>query len=152
MVSSTDESSTDASVEKELNGNTLSVYWFMIRENKSHSAREIQRQVGLSSSSLALHHLNKLIDLGYVMTDEWGGYVVARRVRTGLLSLFVGYGRFFVPRFAVYASVWTGFLVSYLLLLTFYLNPAGLVLLAGHALVAAVLWFEAVRAWRLQPL
>jgi len=141
-----------ASTEEGLHGNTLSVYWFMIRENQPHSAREIQRRVGLSSNSLALHHLKKLMDLGFVNTDEFGSYVVARRTSNGLLGLFIGSGRFFVPRHAVYAAACTGFLIPYLTFLTLILNPAGVILLIGHIIVTLVFWFETVRIWKLQPI
>ncbi|MHA1962256.1 MAG: winged helix-turn-helix domain-containing protein [Candidatus Thorarchaeota archaeon] len=145
------ETDREISIEQELHGNTLVVYWFMIRENKPHSAREIQRRVGLSSNSLALHHLNKLKDLGLVATDTSGAYYVSYRVRTGLLSLFIGSGRLFVPYHAIYAAACTGFLIPYLAFLTVLLNPAGVILLIGHILVTLVFWVETFRIGRLQP-
>ena len=149
--------SSEASVNEdkdvqEIYGNTLRIYWFMVRENKPHSAREIQRRVGLSSSSLALHHLKKLMDEGLVTTDDFGSYIIAKRIKTGLLNLFVGSGSFFVPRFAVYASLSTGFLISYLSFLMFFLSPTGFILLFGHSLITLMLWIETFRIWRLQPL
>ena len=141
-----------ASTEQERHGNTLSVYWFMIRENQPHSAREIQRRIGLSSNSLALHHFKKFMDLGLVDTDEFGSYKVARRARTGLLGLFVGSGQFFVPRHLIYAAACTGFLIPYLAFLTLLLNPAGVVLLAGHIVITLVFWYETYRIWKLQPI
>ena len=141
-----------ATAEEELHGNTLSVYWFMVRENQPHSAREIQRRVGLSSNSLALHHLKKLMNLGLVDTDEFGSYIVARRAQSGVLGLFIGSGRFFVPRHAIYAAACTGFLIPYLVFLTIILNPAGVILLMGHILVTIVFWFETIRIWKLQPI
>ena len=141
VITSKHETTTSTPENNELYGNTLSIYWFMFRENKPYSAREIQRRVGLSSSSLALHHLNKLIDMGLVTTDDFGAYILARRVRTGLLSLYVGSGRFFMPRFALYAAASTGFLLSYLLFLMFFLSPAGFILLFGHVLITIMLWF-----------
>ena len=143
---------TSPSTEEELHGNTLSIYWFMIRENQPHSAREIQRRVGLSSNSLALHHLKKLIDLGLVTTDEFGSYIVARRISKGLLGLFIGSGKFFVPRHVIYAAACTGFLIPYLMFLPFLLNPAGVVLLIGHIIVTLVFWLETYRIWNLQPI
>ena len=135
-----------------LHGNTLSVYWFMIRENRPHSAREIQRRVGLSSNSLALHHLKKLTDLGLVDTDEFGSYIVVRRVHTGLLGFFIGSGLFFVPRHMIYAAICTGFLIPYLVFLAEILNPAGFILLISHILVTIVFWIETIRIWKLQPI
>ncbi|MHA2201388.1 MAG: winged helix-turn-helix domain-containing protein [Candidatus Thorarchaeota archaeon] len=142
----------DSSAEEELHGNTLSVYWFMVRENQPHSAREIQRRVGLSSNSLALHHLKKLMDLGLVDTDDFGSYIVVRRVRTGLLGFFVGSGRFFVPRLLIYAAASTGFLIPYLTFLPLLLNPSGVVLLIGHILVTIVFWIETIKIWNSQPI
>ena len=152
MITSKHESTNNNLENNELYGNTLSIYWFMFRENRPYSAREIQRRVGLSSSSLALHHLNKLIDLGLVTTDDFGAYILARRVRTGLLSMYIGSGRFFMPRYALYAAASTGFLLSYLLFLMFFLNPAGLILLVGHVLITILLWIETIKVLNLQPL
>jgi predicted DNA-binding transcriptional regulator len=81
------DSSQLDTLSRELKGNTLIVYWFLLRHNKPYSAREIQRSVGISSASLALHHLNKLIELGLVGTDDDGQYVVTKRISPGLLSL-----------------------------------------------------------------
>ncbi|MGY5880653.1 MAG: winged helix-turn-helix domain-containing protein [Candidatus Thorarchaeota archaeon] len=136
----------------DLHGNTLTVYWFMIRVNQPHSAREIQRRIGLSSNSLVLHHLKKLIDLGLVDTDEFGSYIIVRRMHTGLLELFVGSGLFFFPRHMIYAAICTGFLIPYLMFLTEILNPAGFILLIGHILVTLVFWIETIRIWKLQPI
>jgi hypothetical protein len=151
-VGSEDKENNTTSPEEDLHGNTLAVYWFMIRENQPHSAREIQRRVGLSSNSLALHHLKKLMDLGLVSTDEFGSYIVAKRIQTGLLRLFIGSGRFFIPHHAIYAAACTGFLIPYLTFLTVILNPAGVILLMGHIIVTIVFWIETVRIWKLQPI
>ena len=149
--SGSDETDSSSDVD-DLHGNTLAVYWFMIRENKPHSAREIQRRVGLSSNSLALHHLKKLIDLGLVDTDEFGSYIIVRRTRNGLLGFFIGSGLFFVPRHMIYAAICTGFLIPYMMFLAVILNPAGFILLISHILVTIVFWIETIRIWKLQPI
>ena len=53
-------------VESELKGVTLRVYWHILgSENKENiGVRRIQRELGLSSPSVALHHLEKLRTLG----------------------------------------------------------------------------------------
>ena len=135
----------------ELNGTTLTVYWFMLRDNKPRSAREIQRKTGLSSSSLSLHHLNKLIELELVKTDKHGQYIVAKKVRTGILKLYVGIGSFFVPRVMVYASIASGFLGSYALFLLPNLGFQGMILFASLILFTIVLWIETTKVWKLQP-
>ena len=114
MEKPTNGDSSDDEFGGELKGNTLLIYWYMIRVNKPLGAREIQRKTGLSSSSLALHHLNKLIELGLVKTDKWGQYIVARRVAPGLLSMYVGTGRLFAPRFVLYAIFFTSIFIVWI--------------------------------------
>jgi hypothetical protein len=144
-----DQSETD---EIDLGGKALMVYWFMLRSNRSLTAREIQRSIGLSSSSLSLHHLNKLIGLGLVSKDAEGRYLVSRKVRPGLLGLFVGQGRAFFPRFVFYAVFTTSFLVSSLYLLWFRMDDTSLLLVVALLFSSAAFWLESARAWRMQPI
>jgi hypothetical protein len=146
---STDELSD---VDDHLRGNTLVVYWCMLRSNKPLGAREIQRAVGLSSSSLALHHLNKLIELGLVGKDKDGAYVVAKRVKSGLLGFFVGTGRLLLPRFVLYAVFFTGLLISSLLVFVSRFDAVLVTLLVSLAIATLIFWFETVRMWKAQPL
>jgi hypothetical protein len=145
------EDADDNSVDIELTGNTLSIYWFMYRFNEPFSAREIQRQLGLSSSSVSLHHLNKLIDLGFVSTDEHGRYILKHKEKLGQMNMFVGFGRLFIPRLAVYASVCSGFFISYLLILWQFMTPATSLFFVSHLLITIALWFESIKVWNLQP-
>ena len=141
-----------AEVDAQLRGNTLVVYWYMLRCNKPLGAREIQRAVGLSSSSLALHHLNKLIELRLVGKDEEGAYVVTRRVNAGLLGFFIGTGRLLLPRFVLYAVFFTGILISSLLVFFPRFDAVLVTLLVSLVFVTLIFWFETVRMWRAQPL
>jgi hypothetical protein len=136
----------------ELKGNTLLVYWCMIRANKPLGAREIQRKIGLSSSSLALHHLNKLIELGLVKTDKYGQYIVARRVAPGLLSMYIGTGRLFAPRFVLYALFFTSIFVSSIFLLFSRIDTVTVLLLIVSFFASAIFWHETYKVWGVQPL
>lgn len=138
-------------IAKEMKGNTLIIYWFMLRINEPHSAREIQRRTGVSSSSLALHHLNKLIDLGLVTKDQHGEYLIARKVSPGLLSFFLVTGNAFVPRFVFYAVLSTGLLLSSLYMFLYHLTTASIILIASLAIFSFIFWFESIRVWRIQP-
>jgi hypothetical protein len=138
-------------IAKEMKGNTLIIYWFMLRTNEPHSAREIQRRTGVSSSSLALHHLNKLIDLGLVAKDQHGEYLIARKVSPGLLSFFLGTGSAFIPRFVFYAVFSTGLLLSSLYMFLSHLTTASIILVASLAIFSFIFWFESLRVWRIQP-
>jgi predicted DNA-binding transcriptional regulator len=138
-------------IDVQLRGNTLIVYWYMVRSNRPLGAREIQRAVGLSSSSLALHHLNKLIELELVGKDEYGGYVITRRVNPGLLGFFVGTGRLLIPRFVLYAFFYTGLLVSCLLVFFTHLDAVVITLLVSLMVSTLIFWFETAKMWKSQP-
>jgi hypothetical protein len=137
---------------KDLQGNTLIVYWFLLRSDATYGAREIQRKTGISSSSLALHHLNKLIDLGLVKKDRHGEYSVARKVNPGLLSLFSGQGKSFVPRFVFYAALSSGLLLSSIYMFYYRLSTASFFLILSMAIFTVIFWVESLRIWRKQPI
>jgi hypothetical protein len=137
---------------KDLQGNTLIVYWFLLRSNGTYSAREIQRKTGISSSSLALHHLNKLIDLGLVKKDHHGEYSIARIINPGLLSLFSGKGKSFVPRFVFYAAFSSGLLLSSIYLFYYRLSTASYFLILSMTIFSIIFWVESIRIWRNQPI
>ena len=56
----------------ELTGTTLRVYRYLYRMGKPCGIREIQRGLGLSSSSVALYHVRKLLDAGLIREEQNG--------------------------------------------------------------------------------
>lgn len=88
---------------------TFRVYVFLLRVGVA-SVRDVYRGCGLSSPSLALHHLEKLEGLNLVRKDENGVYhVIARKF--GLLHFFYRTGTWLVPRsffyMVLYAAIAT---------------------------------------------
>jgi hypothetical protein len=58
-------------VSSELKGNTLRVYWQLIKsQNGVLGAREAQRLLNFSSPSLASYHLDKLIELSLAKKEH----------------------------------------------------------------------------------
>jgi hypothetical protein len=137
---------------KDLKGNTLTIYWFLLRSDGAYSAREIQRRTGISSPSLALHHLNRLVDLDLVKKDQHGEYSVGRMVNPGLLSLFTGKGKTFVPRFVFYAVLSLGLLLSAVYMFYDRLDTAAVLLIVVLAIFSIIFWLESLRVWRIQPI
>lgn len=133
----------------ELNGNTLSVYWYLLRRRQnSIGVREIQRALGFASSSTAHYHLEKLRDLGLVTKNSLGDFTVTRVVKVGILQAFVFVGGHAFPKHLVYA-VATSLMI--LLLASLYINsltPLFIVALSPGVLAAAIFWFEAIVVWR----
>lgn len=89
-------------LEKKVAGEytTFRIYLFMLRVNEA-SPRQVYREMGLSSPSLALHHLEKLEKLKLVSKDRFGKYHVISR-KFGVLKFFLVTGRWLVPRTLFY--------------------------------------------------
>jgi len=137
--------------ESQLKGNTLRTYIYVVTHKKS-GVREVQRELHLSSSSLAQYHLSKLVDLG-LLTEQGGEYFVADQIRVDVLKDFLKFGTLIVPRFIFYAVFFTivsGFFGVVVLERTFSELDVLLVLLLIAASV--LFWYEALRAWLRGPI
>jgi predicted DNA-binding transcriptional regulator len=153
-----DLSSSDlAEIESQLKGKTLQIYWYMLRDpNTSVGVREVQRSLGLSSPSVAAHHLEKLLSLGLVEKTTRGEYLLNQEIKVGILKFFSRMGRFLVPRHLFYAIWLTTMFVIYLVVYNVVLyQPIGSVhniaaILFG-VVASLVLWIETVRLWREKP-
>lgn len=83
--------------------------------NQKATIRDIYRKADLSSSSLALHHLEKLKALKLLHKDEQGFYHTIPR-RFGILKFFIKTGKWLVPRSFYYTLFYTTLTVTALLL------------------------------------
>ena len=136
--------------ESQLKGNTLRTYIYVVTHKKS-GVREVQRELHLSSSSLAQYHLSKLVDLG-LLTEQGGEYFVADQIRVDVLKDFLKFGTLIVPRFIFYAVFFTiisGFFGVIVLERTFTELDIFFVLML--ILASALFWYEALRAWLRGP-
>ena len=144
-------SSFDAErIASELKGNTLRAYWALLNsEDGVIGVRELQRRLGFSSPALAAYHLNKLEELELV-AKERGDYRLIREVKVGVLKQFIKLGTFLLPRYVLYATVFTMllvFLLTQLRELNFY---SAFALMLG-ILGTAILWYETIRVWAQKP-
>ena len=135
-------------LEYELRGKTLAVYVCLLKHGSPTGVREIQKELGFSSPSVAFHHLDKLAGLGIVEKDQNDRYVLVKKVDTGVLQLFFNFAGLAFPRFGFYAVFFTVVAVSYLLFDRASLDSLALV---GTLGVAAAFWYEALRVWRRSP-
>ena len=137
-------------IVSKLKGNTLRVYWGLLSsEDGVVGVRELQRDLGFSSPALAAYHLNKLVDFGLAVNDR-GDYRLVREVKVGVLKQFIKLGSFLLPRYVLYASMFSTFLV-YLLLRFDEVSFYSLYGLAVSLLAAGVSWFEALKIWQQKP-
>ncbi len=141
---------TDERIESELKGNTLRVYWMLLRSPTNNiGVREVQRALKFSSPALASYHLTKLEELGLAEKIN-GEYRLKKDVRVGVLKQFTKIGSFVLPRYAFYAAMLTTLLIFFLTQfrdISFYSVFALIFGLLG----TCILWYETFRAWKLKP-
>jgi len=141
---------SDQEIESNLKGNTLRVYWYLLsKTDNSTGVREIQRALKFSSPALAAYHLDKLTDMGLIEKTN-SEYRIVKTVNVGVLKQFVRFGTFMVPRFFLYATMFTTLLAFYLTqfkTINFY---SAFALVLG-LLATIIMWFETLMTWRQKP-
>jgi DNA-binding transcriptional ArsR family regulator len=137
----------EADLERELRGTTFRVYCYVLRANHPVYMREVQRKLKLSSPSVAVYHLDKLVDLGLVKKDASGQYVLLEEVKVGLLHLFIGRGLYFIPRYLLYITYFASLLSIYFILFhdTFTIKDIYIIVLAASAIILSIYELIAIR-------
>jgi hypothetical protein len=130
----------------EIKGNTLKVYLYLLRHGPSE-LRDVQREVGLSTPSLASYHLGKLIESGYAMQDEQGRYVVTGQALREVLAGYSNIGVAVVPQLFFFALLFT-ILTAFFSFEVVVHADFTLFLVAISLAMVVVLWFETVRLWK----
>jgi len=151
-VSKTPREFNLAFLESELKGKTLLVYWYLLQQ-PAHTVgvREVQRSLGFSSPSIAVHHLEKLQDLGLIRKKGTGEYVLEEEVKVGILGFFTRMGRYLVPRYLFYSVLFSTMFTAYLTLCIIgQIIPSFYTMLFGLVAMIAF-WVETVRLWRARP-
>jgi predicted DNA-binding transcriptional regulator len=152
VVAETPREFDTAFLESELKGKTLLVYWYLLqRSTRSVGVREVQRRLKFSSPSIAVHHLQKLMDLGLVEKKGTGEYVLQEEVKVGILRLFTRLGRFMVPRYLFYSVLFTTMLTAYLALSIIGQRTPSFYALTFGLIAALIFWVETSRLWRARP-
>jgi len=142
-----------AILESKLKGKTLLVYWYLIQQpTHTVGVREVQRALSFSSPSIAVHHLEKLQDLGLITKKETGEYVLEEEVKVGILKFFMHMGRFIVPRYLFYSMLFSTMLIAYLALWWLGEVFPSLYAIIFGLFASIVFWFETIRLWRAKPI
>jgi repressor of nif and glnA expression len=63
-----------------LEGITLSVYWYVVKVGKPVGPRDVMKGADLSSPSVAYRHLQKLEEMELLQKNEYGEYLVKRKI------------------------------------------------------------------------
>lgn len=143
---------SETDIEYALRGKAWKVYWYLLKNGKPVSVREVQRALHFSSPSIANHHLEQLRALGLVQKQDVGGhYVLVSEVKIGVLRHYVKLGKLLFPRYFFYGLFSTVFYVAYLLFLVQSFSRDNLFIVTFGAIVCTIFWYEAYRVWAMRP-
>ena len=135
-----------------LRGKAWNVYWLLLKSGHAMSVREVAKALRFTSPSVANHHLEQLRQIGLVQREEIGGnYTLVSEVKIGVLRHFVKLGRLMFPRYVFYALFSSAFYITYLTLFLERFTQGSLFVIAFGAIISVILWYEAIRFWRLKP-
>jgi hypothetical protein len=95
--------------EEELNATTFQTYLYLVKVGRPIGPRDLMRGAHLSSPSVAYRNLQKLIDLGLVVKDEYGNYVVKEKLG---MKGYVWFGKNLIPSFAIFGFIFVGVLIA----------------------------------------
>lgn len=91
----------------DLEGNTLNVYAFVVKDGKPVGPREVMRGANLSSPSTAYRQLQKLESFGLIEKNVYGAYVAREKAS---IRGHVWVGKNLVPRLICYSLFFFGIL------------------------------------------
>ncbi len=131
----------------DIKGTTLRVYLYLLKSGPSE-LRAVQHSLEMSSPSLAVYHLGKLVESGLARQDELGRYVGVSDKVGDVVSGYTKLGFAVVPQaffYSVLFSILTAFFVYESVIVhvmpTYYLGAVAI----GSV---AALWYETARLWR----
>lgn len=94
---------------EELNASTFQTYMYLVKVGRPVGPRDVMRGANLSSPSVAYRNLQKLMDLGLVVKDEYNNYVVKEKVsKRG----YVWIGKTLMPSFILVGFIFVGMLIA----------------------------------------
>ena len=143
MMAGETRKDSSRSPEPSLQGTTLRVYRYMLKQHNPLGISDIQRGLSLSSPSVAQYHIQKLIQLG-LAKEEQSGYVVDRvvieniiRIRRTSIPIQSAYVAFFVATLAILLALLRPTTVTSLYFFAVIINIAALAISA----------YEAAKTW-----
>jgi hypothetical protein len=131
-----------------MRGKTLAVYIYFLRRKEASGISEVQHALGFSSPSIAAHHLEKLQGMGVLSKDQFGRFILEKKIDVSILQGFVSIGSAVLPRFAFYAGFFIVIAIAYLILNLNYLDSLSLIGTVGAAVVFV---YESWRSWSRRP-
>ena len=135
---------------KTLTGRTLMVYFFLLNK-KLIGVRELQRQLNLSSPSVAKYHLEKLEDLDLVENRN-GIYHLNKKANLPVLTSWILIGRQLLPKVMFAAIFFTTLFFGYLIFVYSYWNKDSMFVILIGILLLIYLWFDVYLQYKRKPM
>jgi hypothetical protein len=82
---------------------------YLVKVGKPVGPRDVMRGASLSSPSVAYRNLQKLVDLGLVIKDEYSNYVVKEKVN---MRGYMWVGKTLMPSFVIFGFIFVGILIA----------------------------------------
>jgi predicted DNA-binding transcriptional regulator len=144
--------------EEVLEGKSLQIYWYLLTHPQGLAGiREIQKELGISSSGTVAYQVNKLLKSGIISKNEESEkYYIKQEIKSGILGFYIRIGYRLIPRFSIYLVTFIiGILVYFLFFLergdAFFTDPISWVLLFFLVFGMSIFIFESLKIWRMKP-
>ncbi|MFX0211911.1 MAG: hypothetical protein ACFFDT_38405 [Candidatus Hodarchaeota archaeon] len=144
--------------ERALEGKSLQIYWYLLTHPQGLAGiREIQKDLGISSSGTVAYQVNKLLSSGIISkNDESEKYFVKQEIKSGILGFYFRIGYHMIPRFSFYLLT---FIIGILVFFLFFLergdvllsDPISWILLFFLVFGTGIFIFESLKIWRMKP-
>ncbi len=131
----------------ELGPTTWKVLISLLAVKRPTGPREIARRLGLSSHSVAIYHLEKLVSLKIVEKNTAGDYQLRPDADLGFLDNFLYVKQKVFPRVLFYAVVVTGLVLFYSFVVGFSYSIDSVFALTIGIIAMVFFWAEVYRVW-----
>ena len=92
----------------ELEGTTLKVYSYVVKQDKPVGTRDVMRGAGLSSPSVAFRHLQKLETMGLLKRNTYSEYIIKEKTN---VRGYIWIGKNLIPRMLFYSLIFMVILI-----------------------------------------
>jgi len=128
---------------EELVGTSRRIYYYLLRQNRPITARQIQRDLNISSISVVNYHLKKLLEKGLVEETE-RGYIIKKVIDKNLIKL----RSLILPKSAFFASFFITSLIISLTLLSQNIKIQQVYMFLVILIAASYFLYDTIKKWR----
>lgn len=143
-----DSASKDRPLIMDMGSTTWRVLVALISLREFIGPRELARHMDLSSPSVALYHLEKLMELNLLEKSRHGEYRIHPKADIGFLDNFLFMRQKIVPRTLFYAVFFTGIFIFYMSTVRFSFEIHNVFAIVLGTLGCTFLWAEVYRIWQ----